>query len=72
MKKNKEILQDPNPDVQFIEMADSALNFQAVFWVKRWDEAWGKKLEVTEAIYDTLNKAKIGIPFPTRTIYLQK
>jgi MscS family membrane protein len=66
------ILNEPTPSVQFLEMGDSALNFKVYFWVERWDEAYGKKLEATEAIYNALNKAKIGIPFPTQTVYLKK
>tara|TARA_Y100000310_G_C20674023_1_gene811853 strand:- start:1830 stop:2888 length:1059 start_codon:yes stop_codon:yes gene_type:complete len=72
LKKNKKLLNDPTPDVQFLSMGDSSLDFQAVFWVEKWTDAWSRKLEVTESIYDGLNKAKIGIPFPTRTIYMQK
>jgi len=53
-------------------MGDSALNFKAYFWVERWDQAYDQKLEATEVIYNALNKAKIGIPFPTSTVYLKK
>jgi len=53
-------------------MGDSALNFKAYFWVEKWGMAYSKKLEMTEAIYNALNKAKIGIPFPTRTVHLVK
>ena len=66
------ILSEPAPAVQFLSMGDFALHFKAQFWVERWDQAYDKKLEVTEAIYNALNKAKIGIPFPTQTIYLKK
>ena len=72
LEKDKEILSDPEPTVQFLEMGDSALNFKAYFWVEKWGMAYGKKLEMTEAIYNGLNKAKIGIPFPTRTVHLVK
>jgi len=66
------VLPEPTPAVQFLSMGDSALQFKAYFWVERWDLAYDKKLEATEAIYNALNKAKIGIPFPTQTIYLKK
>lgn len=72
LKKNKGILDEPAPDVQFIEMGESALLFRALFWVERWDLAWDRKVEMTESIYNALNKAEINIPFPTRTIYLKK
>ena len=72
LQKDKEIMAEPVPEVQFLEMGDFAFNFQAVFWVERWDMAWNKKLLMTEQIYNALNKAKINIPFPTRTIYMKK
>lgn len=71
MKKVKNIFDDPYMDVIFIEMADSSLNFQARFFAD-WDDAYGKWLEVTDAIHTALNEAGIEIPFPTRTIYMKK
>jgi MscS family membrane protein len=68
----KDILEDPLPVVQFTEMGDFALNFKARFWVSNWKNSYGKQLEATELIYNALNKAKIGIPFPTSTVYLKK
>jgi small-conductance mechanosensitive channel len=73
MKKEiKDIMKEPAPDVVFTQMADFSLNFQARFWVEHYDTAYGKKLEATDLIYDTLGKNKIGIPFPTRTVYMKK
>ena len=72
INKMENILDDPGPAVRFLEMGDSALKFKTYFWVDNWKEAYGKKLEATEKIYDALNKAKIGIPFPTQTVYLKK
>ncbi|MEK6968962.1 MAG: mechanosensitive ion channel domain-containing protein [Nanoarchaeota archaeon] len=67
-----DILDDPAPIVQFQEMGDFALQFTLRFWVAKWDQANDKKVEATEKVYAALNKAKINIPFPTRTIYLKK
>jgi MscS family membrane protein len=73
MKKNvKDVMKDPAPDVVFVNMSDFSLDFQARFWVENYGTAYGKKLEVNDLIYDTLGKNKIGIPFPTRTIYMKK
>ncbi len=71
LKKIKDIYDDPYMDVIFTQMGDSGLHFSARFWVD-WDNAYNKYIEATEVIYYTLNKAKIGIPFPTRTIYMKK
>ncbi len=66
------VLKDPAPNVQFIEMGDFSLKFRANFWVETWSIAYDKKLEATEKIYNALNRAKIGIPFPTHTVYLRE
>jgi small-conductance mechanosensitive channel len=66
------VMSDPEPSVQFLSMGDFALNFKASFWVEQWNNAYGRKLEATEKIYDALNKSKIGIPFPTQTVFLKK
>ena len=72
MTAHKEVLKDPQPAVQFLEMSDSSVNFQAAFWVDDWSNAYTLKLAITEEIYNTLNKEGIGIPFPTRTVYMKK
>jgi len=59
------------PGVVFTEMADFSLNFVAFIWSTH-EKSFGVKLEATQKIYDALNKNKIGIPFPTRTVYLKK
>ncbi len=71
-KEVKDIMEEPDVSVVFTEMADSSINFKALFWVANYNDAYAKKLEATDLIYNTLNKAKIGIPFPTRTIYMKK
>ena len=72
IKNVKDILQDPEPVVIFEEFGDFALKFKAFFWVSSIE----KKIEAKEAaltsIYAVLNKNKVGIPFPTRTIYMSQ
>lgn len=72
LKKMKDISSEPYMDTVFTEMGDSALLFESRFWVDDYREAYNKKLEATEKIYAALEKAKIGIAFPTQTIYLRK
>lgn len=71
-KEIKDVMKDPPVSIVFTEMGASSLNFQARFWVEHFETAYAKKLEATDLIYKTLNKAKIGIPFPTQTIYVKK
>ncbi len=72
ISKMKDVLDNPGPSVEFLEMGDSALSFVAKFWVPKWDQSYGKKLEATQKIYEILGKAGIEIPFPTRTVYMKK
>jgi len=72
LKKDKEILQDPGPEVVFLRMSDSALDFSARFWISDIDKKVPMKDKATSAIYKALGKHKIEIPFPTRTVYLRK
>ncbi len=71
-KSIKDIEKDPAPSVVFKEMADSSLNFELRFWVENVDDVWPKKFEANEKMYNALNKAKIGIPFPAVTVYKGK
>ncbi len=71
LKSVKDIYDDPYMDVIFVKMNDFSLDFKARFFVE-WKNAYNKYVEVTEKIYNDLNKAGIGIPFPTRTVYLKK
>jgi len=72
LKKVKEALKSPVPDIYFSEMAEFSLNFDAKFWVKSVDDVHIARQEANTRIYNALNKAKIEIPFPTRTIYMKK
>ncbi len=68
----KIILKNPAPKVIFNEMGDYALKFKAFFWISSIEKKLEAKEEAVAAIYNALNKNKIVIPFPTRTIYLKK
>jgi len=63
--------EDRKPLVVFNEMGDSGLSFSTLIWSTH-EKSHGVKLEATKRIYNALNKAKIGIPFPTHTVYLKK
>ncbi|MBT7902983.1 mechanosensitive ion channel [Candidatus Woesearchaeota archaeon] len=72
IKSIKNVLKDPAPSVMFMSMADSALVFKTYFWVADIGERFSTKENATNLIYKALNKAKIGIPFPTQTVYVKK
>ncbi len=72
LKEIADICEDPEPSVVCYEMADFALNFQAKFWIPSYSDHYGKKIEATRLIYNTLNSAGLDIPFPTQTLYVKK
>lgn len=72
ISKMKDVLENPTPCVNFVLMGDFSLHFKLFFWVDDWKISYSKKLEATELVYNGLNKAKIGIAFPTQTIHLKK
>ncbi len=61
----------PAPEVLFVSMGDFSLNFQARFWIPMFGNQLMKKVEATTKIYNALNAAGIGIPFPTHTVYVK-
>lgn len=73
----EDAIYDPKPVVVFKDMGESGLNFSAIIWSvwqssSKLKEVRGVKIEATKRIYEALNKAKIGIPYPTRTVYLHR
>ena len=58
--------------VRFLEMADSALNFKAYFYVDSFDNKANAVDEANTKIYKALNKAGVEIPFPQMDVHLKK
>ena len=69
---NIEHLKEPEPSVSFIEMGNFSLNFKLYFWVDHPNKRSTAKEKANCLLYDTLNKAKIEIPYPTQVIKLKK
>ncbi len=65
----KNVLPEPKPLVRFDEFGDHALKFTLVFYIDDYNKRFAAKTEVLKAIYKSLKKAGIRIPFPTRTLY---
>ena len=68
----KNVLKDNEPSIIFTEMADSALNFKLMFYVDDLSNKWDLHQRVITKLYDTLNKNKIGIPFPQREVWMHQ
>ncbi|MCZ6691313.1 MAG: mechanosensitive ion channel family protein [Planctomycetota bacterium] len=67
-----DILQEPGPQVLFLNMGDFALDMSARVWVDDYGKQFARKLEMMELVYNTLNKNDIEIPFPTRTVHMKQ
>lgn len=61
---------DPKPIVRFREMADSAVILQLRVWVDT-DDYYPVKSDVLTGLYNGLNAAGIGIPFPQMDVHLK-
>ena len=61
--------ENPAPRVIFKSMGDSALIFQANYWVKDLNNYIDAREDGTTKIYERLNNAGIGIPFPQMTVW---
>ncbi len=73
LNQDSDLLQKPDPPVvEFLSMDDFTLSFCVKAYVSDYTMQYRKTLELTEKIHDALNQAKIEIPFPTQTLYLQK
>jgi MscS family membrane protein len=66
----KHVLEDPAPIVWFTQMGDFALQFKLMFRVDDIENKWEVHQSIITKLYKQLNKNKIVIPYPTRTIYM--
>ena len=58
--------------VMFLEMGASSLNFKAFIWLRSYKDRFSTKEKITCAIYNTLNKNKVSIPFPQMDVHIKK
>jgi len=68
--KIKGVSKEQDVKVLFLSMGDFSLNFKAMFWVDDLSNKWDMHQKAIAAVYNALNKAKIGIPFPTHTVHI--
>lgn len=69
VKNIKYTAKDPEPRVLFQSMGDSALLFDALYWVDDMANFIEAKETGTIKIYELLNRESISIPFPQRTVW---
>lgn len=66
------VQKEPKAELFFSKMGEFALEFRLRVWIKNYKDTFKAEDHINTAIYDALNKHKIGIPFPTRTVYMRK
>lgn len=64
--------ENQEPMVMFLEMGESSLNFKAMVWLTSYKERFKTKEQLTCAIYNTLNKNNVNIPFPQMDIHIKE
>ena len=68
---NTRVLKDPKVQVAVAELGDSSVNFVVRPWVKS-EDYWEVRFELMEAIKNSLDEAKIEIPFPQMDVHMDK
>lgn len=71
IKANSKTLQEPKPFVGVEELADSSVNLAVMVWTQT-ENSILLPFELRESIKKSFDKNNINIPFPTRTIYMEK
>ncbi len=72
VEKHEKVLEEPSPFIIFDKMNDSSIDFTLYFYVKTVDDRFSTTHELIQQLYLELEKNKIEIPYPTRTIHLKK
>lgn len=72
LKKVKNFTSEPEPKIRFMAMADSSINFDALFYVESWEHRMNAIDDANTRIYNALNKEGIEIPFPQMDVWLKK
>ncbi|MBT4824005.1 mechanosensitive ion channel [Candidatus Woesearchaeota archaeon] len=72
LKNRKEISLPHLSDVWFVKMNDFSLDFKVIFYIDDYRKKYKTESIITTMIYDILKKNKLNIPFPTRTLYMNK
>jgi len=70
IKSIENVLKDPEPFIRFKKLNDFSLDFTIYFWVSSYTERFSTKDIAMQGVYEALNDNGIGIPFPTRTVYM--
>ena len=68
----EDVLSEPVPEAYFVSFGDSALNMALFFWVEEYSQLFAITDKINSLIIKRFAEHTIEIPFPTRTVKIQK
>ena len=68
----EDVLADPPPEAYFVSFGDSALKMTLFFWVEEYGNLFAVTDKINSLILKRFGEHNIEIPFPTRTVKMQK
>lgn len=68
----EDVLADPPPEAYFAGFGDSALNMALFFWVEEYGTLFAVTDKINSLILKRFGENSIEIPFPTRTVKMEK
>lgn len=66
------VLRDPAPEAYFVSFGDFALNMSLFFWVEEYGSLFATTDRINTLILRRFNESNIEMPFPTRTVIMEK
>jgi len=68
----EDVLAEPPPEAYFASFGDSALSMALFFWVEEYGNLFAVTDKINSLILKRFGENSIEIPFPTRTVKMQK
>lgn len=65
------VMENPEPVVFLFQFGDNSINFRVFFWLTDLALAGQLQHDVLAAIYENLQKAGIGFPYPQRDLHIR-
>ncbi|MBN2734381.1 MAG: mechanosensitive ion channel family protein, partial [Methanomicrobiaceae archaeon] len=72
IKNSEYILDDPRPNVYFLEFGASSLDFMMVLWAKKFNMSWEIKDHINFEIERRFAEEGIEIPFPQMDVHMRE
>jgi len=68
---HERVMENPPPNVWFMEFGDSSLNFELLIWIVKPEGIYQIKSDINYAIDKIFREENIEIPFPQRDLHLK-